>query len=399
MSNSEAQSSTDAVDRAIASTRHALGFDGDAPKKAAQAGPPHHKDSSASGKPQFSVSAFANSEAGGAADHPGEPFRAGQVAAAGPVKRLLASHALSLASSLTSESSLLDGQALDQLSSDEPQSPAKAVYNTAEEDSEVADTDAANIKAEAGRETRKVQGSSGAQPQKGNSAKGPMQRVLASHALSLASSLMSETSMSNDDMLDDAISLPADRITNGVPTGMTVQSPVQDLNTDAEEASGCGQVNAEAKANDTTGAKADSIDVYKACNAGGKACQASQQSRSYADNVARTHVSPCPTEPMSDADTPDDMQTDSEHNMSEQLDGKKKPYHLIAAVVHHGGGSGSGHYTVFRCQRLDSQKCQGASSSMPAHDIWFSISDESVCQVKVSDVLACEATLLLYEEK
>lgn len=396
-SRAEAQSGTGAADRAAANTRHASDSDRDAPVKAAQTGLPQHKGSSANSKPQFSVSAFASSEAGRVVDHHGEPSRAGQVAAAGPVKRLLASHALSLASSLTSESSLLDGQALDQLSTDESQDPAKAV-NSVAEDSEAADTGAANIKAEARGGTREVPGRSGIQAQQGKSAKGPVQRVLASHALSLASSLMSETSISHDELLEDTTLPPAD--SNALLTGRTAQPSVQDQVADAEQhASGSDQVTAEAEANDTvtSGAKADSIDAYKANNASHTACQASQQSTSHADNVVHSSVSPCPTEPMGNADTSDDLQSESKQDIVEQLDVKKKSYHLIAAIVHHGSSSGNGHYTVFRSVRL-SQKCQGAGPSMSAQNIWFSISDENVCEVDVSDVLACEATLLLYEQ-
>ena len=63
----------------------------------------------------------------------------------------------------------------------------------------------------------------------------------------------------------------------------------------------------------------------------------------------------------------------------------KDDYNLRAVIVHHGIAS-SGHYTVFRC--LDE-----------AGGRWASASDETVAPATAEEVLAAEATLLLYERR
>lgn len=73
-------------------------------------------------------------------------------------------------------------------------------------------------------------------------------------------------------------------------------------------------------------------------------------------------------------------------------------YQLTAAVVHHGASSGSGHYTVYRCVQHSSSQRSGIHDSDESMSQWFSISDEHVRQASVSEVMACEATLLLYSQ-
>jgi uncharacterized UBP type Zn finger protein len=60
---------------------------------------------------------------------------------------------------------------------------------------------------------------------------------------------------------------------------------------------------------------------------------------------------------------------------------------LRAVVVHHGGGAGSGHYTVYRCLH---------ATSWPA--AWVRASDEAVQPAGLHEVLQAEASLLLYEQ-
>ena len=72
-----------------------------------------------------------------------------------------------------------------------------------------------------------------------------------------------------------------------------------------------------------------------------------------------------------------------------------KPYQLTAAVVHHGSGSSSGHYTVYRGV-VD--HCSGQAHAAQGMPHWYSISDEHVQPVNVQDVLLSEATLLFYKQ-
>ena len=76
--------------------------------------------------------------------------------------------------------------------------------------------------------------------------------------------------------------------------------------------------------------------------------------------------------------------------VNESMANTARTYQLTAAVVHHGSSSNSGHYTVYR---LAGPQC---ASAAPAACQWYSISDEVVQAVHVHEVLASEATLLCY---
>ena len=353
---------------------------GDAPARPEETARPQLGDSPANSSP------FASPEAGKAADQGNQSPTAGQIAAPGPVKRLLASHALSLASSLTSESSLLSDQALSQDTANESQhlvnlAPAAAAVGEAA--------------------ARPLQGNSAGWARQGKSPKGPMQRVLASHPLSLASCLSSETSMSANFTLEDTAS----------PS--TVGDPGQPLMS-KQPASGSvtahiakqGSLNKGAIKGSDGGIAADTVRSVSSADAGAdiaeaegnKASQASpgvgegdgssQHRNTVAQEVGCSMATPWPTESV----TPIDGLTAHQKGAKAGQDVPRKQYHLVAAVVHHGGGSSSGHYTVYRCVRLEGQQHNNT------HDFWFSISDENVQQVDVCDVLECEATLLMYEE-
>lgn len=75
---------------------------------------------------------------------------------------------------------------------------------------------------------------------------------------------------------------------------------------------------------------------------------------------------------------------------NESMANTANTYQLTAAVVHHGSASNSGHYTVYRLAGPH------YASAAPAARQWYSISDEVVQPVDVHEVLACEATLLFY---
>lgn len=58
-------------------------------------------------------------------------------------------------------------------------------------------------------------------------------------------------------------------------------------------------------------------------------------------------------------------------------------YHLKAVIVHHGTAR-SGHYTTYRCVEFSTGNC------------WIYVSDEESVQVELSEVLSCEAYILVY---
>lgn len=327
---------------------------GDAPSsKDKEPVSPHQSNS-----PLSSLSPGAHCKADREADQGiGHSPRAGRVSSAGPVKRLLASHALSLASSLTSQSSLLSDEALDPDTVDEAQLSVKQ-----------ANTEAG----ERGAGPRQM--SSATQVHQGKSNKGPLQKVLTSHALSLASSLTSQASMGSDPMLEGTACLPvSDDGADCPPVNSKAPAPNASAVPDAEQANGGSDSAATASSRSDQAAR-----LSLQFNAG------SQEGCS--------RVSPCTTEPLI-SDAAEQMK-----DAGEVQDLARTQYHLVAAVVHHGGGSSSGHYTVYRRVRCEGQERGGASSMLP-QDCWFSISDEYVYQVDVTEVLQCEATLLMYEQQ
>jgi len=325
------------------------------------------------------------------------------LSAPGPVQRLLASHALSLASSLTSESSLLNEDLLS--------TPNGTLESNHEGSSGPKAAAAAAAVAE--RLARRV--SNGKAGRLGSVQRaGPVQRVLASHALSLASSLMSEGSLLDDAVLGDAISQE-----HGNPTGLHQAAGDQQARmNDAVDSTHAGVGDEAASAPATAsqahitaggsnGATADEADgkAAAAASTSGHADVSGASSRANAESGqspadteqdestypapatsrSKTIISPCPTEVLEDK-----VQDDCH---ARTLHGTDMVYHLTAAVVHHGGSSGSGHYTVYR--RVQPE--QDVLAAAGEHTLWFSISDEVVRQASLHDVLACQATLLFYE--
>ncbi|XP_043725136.1 ubiquitin carboxyl-terminal hydrolase 27 [Telopea speciosissima] len=71
-------------------------------------------------------------------------------------------------------------------------------------------------------------------------------------------------------------------------------------------------------------------------------------------------------------------------------------YQLVA-VVEHFGRVGSGHYTVYRRLRAESDSIDTDGCIGCARVYWFGISDSEVFSVSEKDVLGAEASLLFYE--
>ncbi|XP_027363784.1 LOW QUALITY PROTEIN: ubiquitin carboxyl-terminal hydrolase 27 [Abrus precatorius] len=71
-------------------------------------------------------------------------------------------------------------------------------------------------------------------------------------------------------------------------------------------------------------------------------------------------------------------------------------YQLVS-VVEHFGRAGSGHYTVYRCERVEPSEAgsDDYSNQTPMH--WFCVSDSQVQAASEEDVLSSEASLLFYE--
>ncbi|XP_059433238.1 ubiquitin carboxyl-terminal hydrolase 27 [Corylus avellana] len=74
-------------------------------------------------------------------------------------------------------------------------------------------------------------------------------------------------------------------------------------------------------------------------------------------------------------------------------------YRLVS-VVEHFGRAASGHYTVYRSVRADSNKEKEVPDDQfePDNESWFCISDFEVHNVSEKDVLDAEASLLFYEK-
>ena len=356
--------------------------------------------------------------------------RAGQVTAAGRVQQLIASHALSL----TSESSLLDEEVFSKaagipMTGDDASSTPTAATAAAAAGDSLARRVATGRAHDVGSKRR-----AGQLP-----ASGQVQRVLASHALSLASSLMSEGSLREEVELGDAtpqhnintaavhqqrLQQAEEDVAQGdddVEDRMTshseaIDGPERDLHasSDTQQAAD-GEMSTSDPAtpaadHDDAVARGDAQDATEApASAGddsaGDAVDDETLADRWGDKGSPAHgsqpphgtaTSPCPTDPMDDAEEQHSTEAEDDaflgvHCNSTAVHGKV--YHLTAAVVHHGGGSGSGHYTVYR--RV--QSANNVSTAAKEHAQWFSISDEVVHKADVCDVLACQASLLFYE--
>ncbi|KAK1322834.1 Ubiquitin carboxyl-terminal hydrolase 27 [Acorus calamus] len=84
-------------------------------------------------------------------------------------------------------------------------------------------------------------------------------------------------------------------------------------------------------------------------------------------------------------------------NCSNLIPSKNYMYRL-SSVVEHYGRSGSGHYTVYRRVRSDSDDNVPVGKSEAIYPHWVHVSDSEVSSVSEETVLAAEASLLFYEK-
>ncbi|KAK1275212.1 Ubiquitin carboxyl-terminal hydrolase 27 [Acorus gramineus] len=84
-------------------------------------------------------------------------------------------------------------------------------------------------------------------------------------------------------------------------------------------------------------------------------------------------------------------------NCSNLIPSKNYMYRL-SSVVEHYGRSGSGHYTVYRRVRSDSDDNVPVGKSEAIYPHWVYVSDSEVSSVSEETVLAAEASLLFYEK-
>jgi len=70
-------------------------------------------------------------------------------------------------------------------------------------------------------------------------------------------------------------------------------------------------------------------------------------------------------------------------------------YRLVAVIVHHGSAR-SGHYTTYRSLRTRSDQQDDFIGN--SSELWVSASDEDVRAADMREVLACQASILLYEK-
>ncbi|KAL5820573.1 hypothetical protein ACOSQ3_022455 [Xanthoceras sorbifolium] len=91
------------------------------------------------------------------------------------------------------------------------------------------------------------------------------------------------------------------------------------------------------------------------------------------------------------------MKSDDEVNAFSQICSSEPYLYRLVSVVEHFGRVGSGHYTVYRSVRAESDRENVNEHLDTAFLRWFSISDSEVFSVSEKDVLAAEASMLFYE--
>ena len=87
------------------------------------------------------------------------------------------------------------------------------------------------------------------------------------------------------------------------------------------------------------------------------------------------------------------MQLDSSRNSVSQ----GTCLYQLVSVVEHFGKAGSGHYTVYRCVRVEFSEDVSDDYSNQTPVRWFCVSDSQVNAVSELDVLSSEASMLFYE--
>ncbi|TKY60382.1 Ubiquitin carboxyl-terminal hydrolase 27 [Spatholobus suberectus] len=91
------------------------------------------------------------------------------------------------------------------------------------------------------------------------------------------------------------------------------------------------------------------------------------------------------------------MQSIDEVDVSCNLVSQETCLYQLVSVVEHFGKAGSGHYTVYRCARVESSEEVSDDYLNQTPMRWFCVSDSQVHAVSVEDVLCSDASLLFYE--
>ncbi|KAJ1412913.1 Ubiquitin specific protease, conserved site [Sesbania bispinosa] len=94
-------------------------------------------------------------------------------------------------------------------------------------------------------------------------------------------------------------------------------------------------------------------------------------------------------------DTP--MQSIDKVDVSGNLVSQETCLYQLVSVVEHFGRAGSGHYTVYRCVRVESSGDVSDDYLNQTPMRWFCVSDSQVHAVSEDEVLSAEASLLFYE--
>ncbi|KAK7318501.1 hypothetical protein RJT34_03203 [Clitoria ternatea] len=84
-------------------------------------------------------------------------------------------------------------------------------------------------------------------------------------------------------------------------------------------------------------------------------------------------------------------------DVSHNLDSRETCLYRLVSVVEHFGRAGSGHYTVYRCVRMESSEDVSDDYFSQTSMHWFCVSDSQVHAVSEEDVLSSEASMLFYE--
>ncbi|GLU13233.1 hypothetical protein SLE2022_298760 [Rubroshorea leprosula] len=119
-------------------------------------------------------------------------------------------------------------------------------------------------------------------------------------------------------------------------------------------------------------------------------CTSSIESSTGKSNMAQTGCS-------SETKNIDMQQQNDKVSLAHRLAPSETQLYRLVSVVEHFGRAGSGHYTVYRSAKVNTDMEDSNANFEPDSLRWFCISDSEVYSVSDNDVLAADASLLFYE--